>query len=147
MSTQQAPLRVGGETLSLCTKCKLVLGHTIVSMSDKVASKVKCNTCKGIHRFKDPSSQKARTLSSPKTGVLSLAKERKKIESEMNIWDVSVKNFAGLKKSYSVQDKFNIGDVISHPQFGPGLVESLLERDKIHVIFQFGQKTLLHNKK
>jgi hypothetical protein len=115
-------------------------------MKDKhVAAKVKCNTCKGVHKFKDPSSTKAKSPSS--RNPLSLLKEKKKLEQEVSIWETNVRNFSGLQKAYSVKDRFVIGDVIQHPQFGSGLVESLLERDKIQVVFQFGQKTLLHNKK
>ena len=48
----------GKEVLSYCGKCKLPLGHTIVSMKDSATiGKVECNTCHAVHMYKDPASK------------------------------------------------------------------------------------------
>ena len=48
----------GKEVLSYCGKCKLPLGHIIVSMKDTATiGKVTCNTCKATHMYKDPATK------------------------------------------------------------------------------------------
>lgn len=148
MSTSS--LRVGGDTLSFCTKCKLTLGHTIIAMlNERTVAKVKCNTCQGVHKYKDPASPSTAGRSSANAiRALTQGKDKKKsADNTKNVWESQVKCFSGSPKNYSTREKFKVGDIIAHSQFGNGLVESLLEADKIFVIFQFGQKMLLHNKK
>jgi len=48
-------------------------------------------------------------------------------------------------KSYDMNNIFAAGDVISHPKFGLGAVETALPPNKIEVRFQEGKKMLLHN--
>lgn len=133
--------RVGKDILSLCTKCKLTLGHIIVSMVDATTvSKVKCNTCQSVHRFKDPTTSKLTRKKLP--NLL-----KKQTPSIHNIWEEAMKKPQDSRKPYSFKEKFVQGDVIEHPTFGPGVVDSTLEKDKIRVIFQSNEKTLLHNKK
>ncbi len=49
-------------------------------------------------------------------------------------------------KAYSIKAKFDQGDIIDHPKFGPGVVDKLIDADKIEVIFRHDIKTLMHNK-
>src|SRR2546428_12749840 len=44
--------RVGGEVDAFCTKCELLLAHTILAMVGKKIARVKCNTCKAEHAFR-----------------------------------------------------------------------------------------------
>ena len=48
-------------------------------------------------------------------------------------------------KSYDMNNSFSAGDVINHPKFGLGAVETALPPNKIEVRFQEGKKMLLHN--
>ena len=48
--------------------------------------------------------------------------------------------------TYSIKHKFEIGDVLNHPTFGPGLVEKALDANKIEVTFRGQIKVLMHNK-
>jgi hypothetical protein len=44
-----------------------------------------------------------------------------------------------------MNNSFSAGDVINHPKFGLGAVETALPPNKIEVRFQEGKKMLLHN--
>ena len=46
----------GDEVDSKCTKCKLILAHTIVAMVGDQIARVKCNTCGGEHAYRPPPS-------------------------------------------------------------------------------------------
>ena len=47
---------------------------------------------------------------------------------------------------YSVRNKFVKGDVLEHVKFGPGIVDEILDGDKISVLFKNDYVTLVHNK-
>lgn len=134
-------LGVGKEVLSYCNKCKLTLAHLIVTMkSDTTIGKVQCKTCQGTHAYKDPSAVKA-----SKTKRGKKAKSSTK-ESISDIWMERVASSSSKSQKYNIKTKFDLGDIIDHPKFGPGVIDKLIDADKIQVIFRHDIKTLIHNK-
>ncbi len=132
----------GKEVLSYCGKCKLPLGHTIVSMKDTATiGKVQCNTCQAIHMYKDPA-HKAKKVKSTST---SRRKTTKKSVSVGQLWMEEMGKVSGKAKAYSIREKFLEGDIIDHKKFGPGIVQTLID-DKIEVLFQHELKLLVHGK-
>ncbi len=60
-------LSAGNEVLAYCGKCKLKLAHTIVVMkTDEIPDKVKCNTCKSTHAFKENATRRRAVASKGK---------------------------------------------------------------------------------
>ena len=49
-------------------------------------------------------------------------------------------------KDYTIKGSFQMGDVINHPTFGQGIVEKLIDDNKIEVLFQDDYRTLMHKK-
>src|SRR5512147_1411968 len=47
--------RVGGEVDAFCSKCQLLLAHTVIAMVGAVPVKVECNTCRAVHKFRGAS--------------------------------------------------------------------------------------------
>ena len=45
-------IAAGSVVEAYCTKCKLVLDHTIVALKGAKPSRVKCNTCGGDHNYR-----------------------------------------------------------------------------------------------
>ncbi len=138
-------LSVGKEVLSYCNKCKLTLAHIIVTMkSDVVIGKVQCKTCKGTHAYKDPSAVKAsKTKRGSKVGTTSKKTTQNSIS---DIWLEKVASATSKSQKYSIKTKFELNDIIDHPKFGPGIVDKLIDADKVQVIFRHDVKTLIHNK-
>ena len=129
----------GKEVLSYCGKCKLSLGHIIVSMKDaNTLGKVQCNTCDATHMYKDPASKtkKVKTASTRKS---------KRSVSVGELWTTLIGKASGQAISYSIKSTFVIGDMIDHKKFGPGIVQTLID-DKIEVLFQHEVKLLVHGK-
>jgi hypothetical protein len=146
-----AEISVGKEVLSHCSKCKLILAHIIVTMKDsKIADKVLCKTCKATHSFKDPSATRTKTsvnkvIKSAKAKS-SRSGSKKSTESVGELWTKAInKNTAG-PKSYTIKGSFLTGDIIDHPTFGQGVVEKLIDNNKIEVLFQDDYRTLMHKK-
>lgn len=136
-------LGVGKEVVSYCTKCKLNLAHIIVTMKpdNKNIGKVECKTCKATHAFKDPSQVKASSTKSTTRKKRASTKE-----SISDIWMKALNESTAKSRDYSIKEKFEQGDIVDHPKFGPGIVEKLIDADKIQIIFRHEIKTLIHNK-
>ncbi len=132
---------VGKEVLSYCSKCKLTLAHTITNMKDaKTIGKVECKTCKTTHAYKDPSKVKAK-------GTSKLTQPKNKTaDSVSDIWMAAINSSKAKSKKYSIKQRYDLKDIIDHPTFGPGVVDRLIDCDKIQVIFRHDIKTLVHNK-
>ncbi len=100
-------------------------------------AKCKCNTCGATHAFRESPARKKRAT----TG-------RKKKANEVPL---SVTWAEGLSKvdemkPYSIRTVFEVGDGITHPKFGDGFVESIIDNSKINVVFKNDIKTLVHGK-
>ena len=127
-------LVVGKDILSYCGKCKLALGHTIVSLeSPSVVAKCKCNTCGANHKYRDPA-----------TATKKKKRSTKKASEPLLNWADAVQNAANDKKPYTIKTKFSLGDVIDHPSFGLGVVHKIVDNKKIQVLFEKSDKTLVH---
>lgn len=136
-------LGVGKEVLSYCSKDKHALAHIIVSMKDSVTiGKVQCKTCKSTQAYKDPSKVKERRTVKKTT----LGQKRTEKKSNSDLWLEAVNNSKSKSQAYSVKTKFELGDIVDHPKFGPGVIEKLIDADKIQVIFRHDVKTLIHNR-
>lgn len=131
---------VGKEALAYCTSCKMDLNHVIVSMQGDRIAKVECRTCKKTHVYKAPKG----VTEPPKkrTKKAAAAAESAPIEVE---WEklMAVHKNAPLK-SYSMKGHFALGDKISHPNFGEGIVGKLIYPNKVEVIFKTDLKVLIH---
>lgn len=141
-------LSAGKEVLSFCKKCALNLTHTIVVMKDEnTIYKVECKTCKNTHVYRDPSSVSAkRSTRSPSTKKGPSASKKRSSSSVSDMWLEAVGKFQGKSRAYSVKGKFEVGEIVDHPKFGPGIIDRTIDADKIEVIFRHDIKTLVHNK-
>ena len=129
---------VGKETLSYCSKCKLTLSHIIAAMKDlDTIAKVFCKTCKATHAYKDPN----------KASKKKVVSHRRKTEMRSNSkdWEEAMKQASSDFQTYSPKAKFVKGDLIEHPKFGQGIIEKLLDKNKIEVLFKNNRKVLIHN--
>jgi hypothetical protein len=128
-------LKVGGDIDAFCTRCKMELGHTILAMVGARPVRVRCNTCQGDHNYRGTSAPTPRKAS---TGT----REKPAVTS----WEalLAQKDLSRARK-YSVREKFEADEVLSHPVFGIGLVQEV-RGDKIQVAFKADVKTLVHGK-
>lgn len=140
--------KVGGEVDAHCTKCKMVLAHTILAMVGPKIARVRCNTCMGEHAFKAAAPEpKAKA---PRATKAKASKSKKITAPGRGDTDTFENLMRGKDASsavaYSVRGLFATGQVISHPTFGTGVVAASRGVGKIDVVFESGVKTLMHNK-
>ncbi len=129
---------VGKDVLSYCNACKLTLSHTVVAMRDtKTIAKVQCNTCQALHAFRSKS--QARTTAKK-------TRSKAHIVPVDQLWKDAMSTTNKKSVAYSIRTKFNVGDIIDHSKFGPGIVQAFSDNDKIEVLFNSDIRVLVHNK-
>ncbi len=127
--------KVGGEVDAFCTRCQLLLAHTVIAMVGAVPVKVECNTCRNVHRFRGASTAaKHPATRSPRGGA--------KVSFEEMLAGQS-----GEARRYAPTVLFATGDVLDHATFGRGFVSGVKDPGKVEVTFRIGVKTLVHGKR
>ncbi len=123
----QEKYAAGDNIASRCTKCKLVLDHTIVAMDGEQVARVKCRTCGSTHKFRNPAD-------APKTRA-PRAKGAESTRTTGSRWEAAVAEAGGRSFPYTMDGKYHVGDCIDHERFGKGVVLKLLAH-KCEVLFQ-----------
>ncbi len=131
MDTEQK-IAVGQDILSYCGKCKLALEHVIVSMKNETTvGKCECKTCSATHLYKDP--EAAAKKKTPKKVTL----------TNEELWKKALAKAEGTPKPYTMTGKFKVGNIIDHPTFGKGIVETVIGNNKIQTLFEDKSKLLI----
>ena len=132
---------VGREINAYCGRCKLERTHIIAAMDGENVRKVTCTMCNTTHNYRGDSAaaSKATKTSKPASSRSGGRTQRGRQASVFSIPE------GRPVKAYDMSAIFSEGDVINHPKFGLGAVETALSPNKIEVRFQEGKKILLHN--
>jgi hypothetical protein len=134
-----AKLKAGSIVDGWCTKCKLVLAHTVEAMVEGKITRVHCNTCNGQHayRSKAPSVKAAGGAKSKKADSPPKRSE----------YETLLRGRTGDKaRTYATSERFAPGELIKHTSFGLGVVTGERDSVKIDVHFPDGPKVLLHGR-
>jgi hypothetical protein len=133
---------VGSDVEAYCTKCKMVLAHTIVALQGTKPRRVKCNTCGGDHNYR-PTKPVAKTAAKKAPAKAKSTSTRKVRQS----WDEIMQDASGKPhKTYSMSGSFGEGDWIEHSTFGLGCVQTFTAPNKITVRFADSTRTLVCNR-
>jgi hypothetical protein len=126
-----------------CTKCKLVLAHTVEAMVDGKITRVHCNTCNGQHAYR-ATAPAARTAGGAAKGAKAKAADKVPKRSE---YETLLRGRTGATaRVYATSERFQPGELINHSAFGLGVVTGERDRVKIDVHFPDGPKVLLHGR-
>lgn len=127
-------LKVGGEVDSLCTRCELILAHTIHAMVGPRPVKVECNTCHAVHAYRAPA-----------RGSTPSPAPRRALKGHTLPFDEALRTKRlELAVKYSPKVTFAVDQVIEHPAFGLGFVTAVLGGGKVQVAFRSDVKVLVH---
>jgi hypothetical protein len=131
---------VGADIAALCSKCGDVW-HVIVAKVGEKIVKVQCKECSGYHRYRTAAGKAA---ASPKrTSNVGKPKAERVVE-RFDQPSVAA-DLSRPVKTYSVSEKFEVGDRVEHPTFGQGTVE-VVDGQKVTMFFVGGRKVLVHAK-
>ena len=118
--------QAGENIVSYCTKCKVNLDHAIVAMDGESIVKVKCKTCNGTHKFRNPAEVRKTRAPRKKAGAS---------ETEAVLWQTCIAQSKGKELNYNMTGRYRVGDVLLHDKFGKGVVRKLA-MNKCHVLFE-----------
>jgi hypothetical protein len=148
----------GGECDAWCTKCKRDTLHNIVAMDStgKTPAQVQCRSCQGTHKYRAPKETpvaKALAKGAPKTASAKKAAEKKTAEkksaanstaSVYKRWEELLGRRGGNQAvPYKVTSAFGFDDVVEHKDFGVGFVIEEVAYNRIKVLFQDSERTLI----
>ncbi len=136
-------LKVGGEVDAFCTRCELVLAHTIHALLAGRPVKVECNTCHSVHRYRGATGRPAGRTGAGASGATGHARERAQVTGFDEL--LSARDVAAAQP-YSPRKRFALGDVVDHGVFGRGFVSALRDGDKIEITFRSDVKVLVHGR-
>ncbi len=132
---------VGSNVDAYCTKCKLVLAHTVMAIVGAKPRRVRCNTCNGEHNYR-PSKPIPKAASKKGEKKTKAASKKTRQTWEEIVQEASAKPH----KKYSMSGSFGEGDWIEHATFGLGCVQEFIAPNKITVRFADATRTLVCNR-
>jgi len=134
-------IATGSNVDAYCTKCKLVLAHTVVAMKGEKPRRVRCNTCNGEHNYRP--SKPVPKAAAKKGGKKAKATVKKTRQS----WEEILQEASSKPhKKYSMSGSFGEGDWIEHAVFGLGCVQAFIAPNKISVRFADATRMLVCNR-
>ena len=158
------PLAAGSEIDAWCTRCKLDLGHRIVAMVTSTPKRVICLTCGSEHNYRAPkpapgggrnktapaasggskgsskskgAGRSAGAAGNKSAGTRGAARAREE-------WENQVRSGRAFR-DYSIDKRFDVGDLVRHKKFGDGYVVALAGPQKLTIAFFDGERTLIHD--
>jgi len=121
--------QLGGDIDAYCGRCKEIREHVIAALNSQGGiERVQCRTCQSNHLYRERQAKTASTRTSNRT---------LKKDSIMAIDE------SGPLRTYSMNERFAVGDRVEHPKFGVGVVVEV-RFAKIDVKFGKEVKTLIH---
>ncbi len=118
--------RLGGDIDAYCGRCKEEREHVIVALDERGAiARVQCRTCQSLRNYRAAKKPPASTRTGRAAAVTPTEGE------------------VGPVVTYSMQQRFRVGERIEHPKFGIGTVIET-RYDKIDVRFGKEVRTLIH---
>lgn len=147
MAIRRTGYRAGDEVDSRCTKCKLVLAHTVVAMVGDQIARVKCNTCGGEHAYRPPPTASEATAKRRRAERKAATESRFQGMASADEYPELIRGHdISQPEKYSPKMALTRDTVVEHPKFGLGLVVELKEGNKAHIAFPDGGRILVYGR-
>lgn len=145
-----------------CTRCNDVTGHIIVALVGGQVVKVECCACGSVHKYHPPrqekavvdqsvrrvragSDRKAAMTAVPRSAPVSrgAARAAQEAAATEQAWRTALERpSAPQSRLYSMDMVLQCGDVVEHPVFGIGSVQTVIRPDKAEILFRDGLRML-----
>jgi hypothetical protein len=137
-------LRVGGEVDAWCGPCDRLTTHSIIAMVGNAPRQVVCQACNARHGYRTAparrSTEKAAAAASPQETEAARRAEQK--AEELRVLGRELAEATHVR-SFDARDRYKVGEVISHPEFGRGKVETVLRSSLLVRFPNGGLKSLM----
>ena len=159
-------LKPGDRTEARCTRCSDITGHVIIAIVNGEIIKVQCCACNSVHKYYPAVVRKAKvaepavrriTAGADRKAVMAATPRRAAAataaptqqkaavtrkamqaaqEAEQNWRAAMERPSAPEARPYAIDMTLAAGDVVSHPVFGMGVVQSVVRPDKAVILFR-----------
>jgi hypothetical protein len=123
-----------------CPRCNMKSDHTIIAVVDNSPKKIKCNTCDEHHNLSARPCGKSRSK---------LKGTTRKTGSKETTYEEYISRLAGgdtaSSRKYDTKGNFEKDEIIDHLRFGIGIVLSVIQLNKIKILFKDGPRLLIQN--
>ena len=137
-------LRVGGEVDAWCGPCDGLTTHSIIAMVGDTPKQVVCQACNARHGYRTTPARKtpgdAARSESPQESEAARRAEQK--AEELRALGRELAETTEVRP-FDPRDRYKVGDVISHPEFGRGKVETVLRSSMLVRFPQGGLKSVM----
>ncbi len=142
MTTKETiKLEVGKSVDGWCTRCKLVLRHTIEAMAAGKITRVHCNTCGGQHAHRKNAPR------TPGTGAKRARRAGDEQATRQSDYQALLRGRTrDASRPYAMTQRFAVGELIAHATFGLGVVTGERDSSKIDIVFPDGPKVLMQGR-
>jgi len=123
-----------------CPRCALKSDHTIIALVNNSPKKIKCNICDEYHNLR--AKQSANSQTRPKS-TNRKAKSREAMYEEY-LYRLRGDDPANSIK-YTIKGNYRKDQIIDHLKFGIGIVLSVIQINKIEILFKDGPRLLTQN--
>jgi hypothetical protein len=145
-ATIRPALRVGGEIDGWCGPCDSLTTHHIIAMVGDNPKQVVCQSCGGRHGYRTTPARKASSesdsapSSTPRETDASRRAEQK--ATELRALGQELADAANVRV-FNARERYKVGEVISHPEYGRGKVETVLRSSLLARFPNGGLKSLM----
>jgi hypothetical protein len=139
---------VGKNIDAFCTRCGLTLAHIVLYEVGGAVQGVKCKTCGAEHRYRGAKPARQRNLAEERRSARGTPGTRRTVRpADARLWEQRNAAVApdAVVWDYKLTERYERSDVIAHPQFGRGFVETITA-DSMQVLFRDGRKALAMNR-
>jgi hypothetical protein len=139
-SAAGAKLSVGADIECWCGKCGEITNHNIVALVGNDPKQVLCQVCNSRHAFRTASARRSPSDAAA-PGSESRPRTPQDVESakkaeQLRVLAIEV-NAAAEIKPFDPKQRYRVGEIISHPEYGRGKIENVL-RSSLLVRFPIG---------
>jgi hypothetical protein len=145
-----ARYKVGGDIEAWCTPCGGLTEHSIVALVGDEPKQVVCQSCNGRHGYRTTPARKTGSTSDTMPAVTATTgggqgQRREDVKAaELRALAAEIAQATEVR-SFDPKQRYRPGDIIAHPEFGRGKVETVL-RSSLLVRFSIGGlKSLMLN--
>jgi hypothetical protein len=137
---------VGGDVDAWCGPCDGLTTHNIVAMVGATPKQVVCQACGNRHNFRTTPARKvsategsAPTSSPQETEVARRAEQK---AEELRALGRELADVANVR-TFNPRERYKVGEVIWHPEFGRGKVETVLRSSMLVRFASGGMKSVM----
>ena len=139
---------------AVCSKCG-ESWHVIVAVSDGKIAQVQCKSCGGYHKYRPIATERMTLKKNTKSSIAASTKTGSPITSKGGAKTPAAPKTLRPKvdpndheiQKYSMKTAhFDLGDRISHPKYGVGVIDEFPSQGKMYVTFEHERVLLVYGK-